>query len=243
MTMHEEWTDKLSDYLDDELPELEHRAVRAHVAECADCARILEELRTVVAAAQSASPSEPSTDLWGGIAERIRSTEGARPVLQGPWTAGRRFSFTVPQIAAASVLLAIISGGATIRLMPRGARPDPLRQNDVAATSSNGSADSQVRPGSSDVSLATVNFDDKEYDAAVADLERALQAGRGRLDPTTVKVVEDNLTIIDEAVDEARRALAEDPANGYLSGYLVETQRRKLDLLRQAAALTEELNY
>jgi hypothetical protein len=90
--------------------------------------------------------------------------------------------------------------------------------------------------------LATITFDDTEYDAAVTDLERTLEQGRGRLDPTTVKVVEENLTIIDQAVDEARRALAEDPANGYLSGYLLDTRRRKLDLLRQATALTEDLN-
>ena len=55
----------------------------------------------------------------------------------------------------------------------------------------------------------------------------------------TVSVVEQNLTVIDQAVDEARRALADDPANADLSGYLLETRRRKLDLLRHAAALSE----
>ena len=86
------------------------------------------------------------------------------------------------------------------------------------------------------------NFDDTEYDAAVADLQRALQSGRGQLDPATVKIVEQNLAIIDQAVDDARRALAQDPANADLSGYLQETKRRKLDLLRHAAALAEDFN-
>jgi hypothetical protein len=108
-------------------------------------------------------------------------------------------------------------------------------------------ADLQVRqPGNADLQagpdVVPANFDDTEYDAAVADLQRALQSGRGQLDPATVKIVEQNLAIIDQAVDDARRALAQDPANADLSGYLQETKRRKLDLLRHAAALAEDLN-
>jgi hypothetical protein len=81
---------------------------------------------------------------------------------------------------------------------------------------------------------------DAQYDAAVVDLEKALKQGRGRLDAATVEVVEHNLQIIDQAIAQAREALAADPANTYLSGHLVEARRRKLDLLRRAAALTSE---
>ena len=42
MTMHEEWTDKLSDYLDGELPADEQRAVEAHLRDCASCTAVLE---------------------------------------------------------------------------------------------------------------------------------------------------------------------------------------------------------
>ena len=81
---------------------------------------------------------------------------------------------------------------------------------------------------------------DAQYDAAVSDLEKALKQGRGRLDSSTIAIVEQNLQIIDRAIDQAREALAADPANTYLSGHLVEARRRKLDLLRRAAALTVE---
>ena len=80
---------------------------------------------------------------------------------------------------------------------------------------------------------------DAQYDAAVADLEKALKNGRGKLDKATIEIVEHNLQIIDQAIAQARDALAADPANSYLSGHLVETRRRKLDLLRRAAALAE----
>jgi uncharacterized protein YejL (UPF0352 family) len=87
--------------------------------------------------------------------------------------------------------------------------------------------------------VSTVNFADAQYDAAVADLERTLEKGRGRLDASTIAIVEQNLDIIDRAIAQARQALEADPANSYLSSHLVETRRKKLDLLRRATALTE----
>lgn len=233
MTMHEhtEWTDKLSDYLDAELSGQEQRAVAAHVAECAECARTLDELRAVADRARALAPVAPSTDVWRGIAERITSAEAARPVA-GNVGARRRFSFTWPELIAASLLLVLVSGWAALRLT--GSRPAGRSADlQVGQPAGGGAVHPDVVPAS---------FDDTEYDAAVADLQRALQSGRGQLDPATVKVVEENLAIIDQAVDDARRALAQDPPNSDLNGYLLETRRRKLDLLRHAAALAEDFN-
>jgi hypothetical protein len=90
--------------------------------------------------------------------------------------------------------------------------------------------------------VSPVRLDDRQYDAAVVELQQALDKGRGRLDSATVATVEDNLRIIDAAVDEARRALEADPGNGYLTGHLADTRLRKLALLRRATAVTAELN-
>jgi hypothetical protein len=76
------------------------------------------------------------------------------------------------------------------------------------------------------------------YDAAVADLERVLAAGRSTLDTSTVRVLEQNLALIDQAIRDAERALAADPGNAYLNAHLARTMRQKIDLLRQAARLT-----
>ena len=91
-----------------------------------------------------------------------------------------------------------------------------------------------------DVQSASIGFADQQYDAAVADLEKALHRGRGRLDASTIAIVEHNLQTIDQAIAQARQALAADPANSYLSSHLVEARRHKLDLLRRATALTGE---
>jgi len=85
--------------------------------------------------------------------------------------------------------------------------------------------------------IAPVRFANKQYDAAIADLERTLDAGRTKLDAETVRVLEENLAAIDRAIDQCGKALAADPANVYLNTHFAEARQRKLVLLRRAAAL------
>jgi hypothetical protein len=87
------------------------------------------------------------------------------------------------------------------------------------------------------VAALPAGFAESQYDAAVTDLQRALEQGRSRLDPKTVTIIERNLETIDRAIAEARQALAADPASVYLNDYLARTMRKKLDLLRQANAI------
>ena len=251
--MHEEWTDKLSEFLDGELPGDEQRAVDAHLRGCADCAAVLADLKRVVARAQraGAAPRPPSGDLWPEIAGRIDSQRRAHaPDRSAPASAegfarrkalamkSRRVAFTVPQLAAAAVLIAAVSGGVVWRVVERTA---PRAQDRSAAAAAPAPASDRGADQGSDVDrIVPVSMADAQYDAAVADLEGALKQGRGRLDAATIAIVEHNLQIIDQAIAQAREALSADPANTYLSGHLVEARRRKLDLLRRAAALTSE---
>ena len=50
-------------------------------------------------------------------------------------------------------------------------------------------------------------------------------------------VIERNLKAIDDAIQEARMALNDDPANTYLNSHLADARRRKLELLRHATTL------
>ena len=108
------------------------------------------------------------------------------------------------------------------------------------------SANSEIRPSvdapADTIRVEPVGLADAEYDSAVADLQRALRNGRGHLDPATIAIVEQNLKIIDRAIDQARQAVIDDPGNSYLTSHLVETRRKKLDLLRRAAALASDTN-
>ena len=215
--MKDQWTDRLSQYLDGELAAPERTTLEAHLASCDACRTTLEELRRVVTNARALDDRPPAADLWPAVAARIGLSprEQARPVV-------RRFSFTVPQLAAASVVLALLSAAAAWLTVRRGTVPTaPVAVAERAPVLLNASA----YPG------------DARFDAQVADLERALARGRGRLDTATVRVIERNLRIIDRAIRGAQSALAADPANSYLNLHLAQEMRRKLELLRQAATL------
>src|SRR5262249_1273969 len=145
-------------------------------------------------------------------------------------------------LAAAAALVAAVSAGLAWSVAEHATARTREQVGTTASTSAPQSppADASVDPPAAADRIVPVSMADAQYDAAVADLEKALQQGRGRLDAATIAIVEHNLQIIDQAIDQAREALVADPANTYLSGHLVEARRRKLDLLRRAAALTSE---
>jgi anti-sigma factor RsiW len=227
--MSDRWMDRLSDYLDGELPEGERVALQAHLQTCAECSAVLADLRAVVARARTLEGLPPDQDLWRGIAQRIGATAGpGDPIdLESRRRLPRRWSFSVPQLAAAAIALMTLSGGAVWLLRSPGHSgvPAPVATAPV---------------GTTPVLIAAANTQrnaGKSYAQAVADLQRVLASGRGQLDTTTIRIIEQNLAAIDRAIAQAQSALDADPANLYLNTHLNETMRRKLELLRQAAAL------
>ena len=224
---HERWTDQLSDYLDGELSVGERLALEAHLAGCAACSATLDELRWVVARARTLSDTPPAEDLWPAIAALVGGSAGVvKPAPVVPIASRRRISFSIPQLAAAGIVLAFASGAAGLALRSGSGTPERT----VAGIEA---------PATPVVSVATSGTArmDSAYGSAVSELRAVLDAGRGSLDTTTVRVLETNLALIDSAVASAQRALAVDPANAYLSAHLARTMRRKLDLLRHAATL------
>jgi tetratricopeptide (TPR) repeat protein len=216
--MSDTWTNRLSEYLDGDLPEHERAALEAHLPGCAACRATLEQLRRVVARAQGLDDRPPTADLWPAIARHVGvvSLDARR--------ARRRLSFTVPQLAAAAVALALLSGGSAWLLVRR------------PGGGGGRASQSTTTPSPILTNVGTYEANPR-YAAAVASLERVLARGRNRLDTATVRVIEKNLGIIDRAIRDAQSALAADPANSYLNLHLAKEMRRKLELLRQAAAL------
>jgi anti-sigma factor RsiW len=213
-------TDRLSDYLDDDGMTPEQRAaIDSHLAVCGECRVALDELRAVVTRAAALTDRRPAAELWSGIAARL---EPPAVVSMRPLT--RRFSFTLPQLVAASLALMVLSGG--LVWVARSGDPRASLPPVVALEESAGSEPT-----------VAVTFADAQFDDAVADLEQALAKGRDRLDPETIRVIEASLSSIDEAIEQSRKALKADPANVYLNNHFAASRNRKLALLRRATAL------
>ena len=68
----------------------------------------------------------------------------------------------------------------------------------------------------------------------------ALDASRDQLPPETVQLIEENLRVIDEAIRHSLAALEATPQSLPLQQAVMTSYERKLDFLRQAAAITAE---
>lgn len=223
---------ELSLLLDGELEGDALVGVESHLLECADCRAALEGLRAVKRRAAALDDRAPARDLWAGIAQRIG--HGPRDVVSIDAAPARRmahrFSFSMPQLAAAAVALMAVSAGAAAVLLDR-AQPLPagtaLLQWPVEAVATP-VVNLEKAPGGAGIAT---------YDAAIRDIEVTLRTRRTVLDTATVRVVERSLRIIDDAVRQAREALARDPNNLYLNSHLQNALDRKLDLLRHVATL------
>lgn len=222
MKTHDTITTQLSDYLDGELTPMEHAAVDNHLAQCPECREVLEDLRALVAAAKRLPGALPERELWEGIEGRIDAPRS--PLLPFGAAASRRFAFTLPQLAAAGIALMVLSGGLVYLARP----------GEAPATT----AGVESRVDAARMTVSPVSAADPQYEDAIGDLERTLAAGRSRLDPETVRVLEQNLETIDRAIAQSRQALEADPGNVFLNSHLLSARQRKLTLLRRATALT-----
>ncbi|UCC72519.1 MAG: zf-HC2 domain-containing protein [Gemmatimonadota bacterium] len=235
--MSDRWTEKLSPYLDGELSAVEREQLESHLAKCEECAAALEQLRRVVGRARALEDRPPATGLWSGIAERIGAAPSdakvadleARRRSKVARLRQRRLSFSLPQLAAASIALIVISaGGAWLVSRPAG----PAAERGASSVSGQAGL----------VSAPVAGHSATSYDAAIVELERIIDESRDQLDTTTVRVIEENLMIINQAIVQAQRALAEDPASEYLNEHLAATMRQKLEFLRRAAEMTRAVS-
>lgn len=221
--MTDKWTDRLSEFLDDELDSVDRAALEAHLQQCDECRTALGELRGVVGWARDFDGLEPPRDVWPNIAGEIRKSDRAVVNLSAERESrASRRRFTFPQLAAAAVALFAVGVGSW--LAARSTAP-PDR---IAAV-----IDVSAPPEGFAVSAA-INAA-QTYGPAIADLERVLLEEEGSLDTATVRVLREKLAIIDEAMAEAREALAQDPNSGYLIDHYTGMMRKKLSVLRTVA--------
>jgi anti-sigma factor RsiW len=91
---------ELTDYVTDALPPAERAAVAAHLEACADCRRIVEESRVVLAALTANLPAPPPID-WSRYQADVRARVQTR---------GHRAWWTrpLPGILAAGLAVALV---------------------------------------------------------------------------------------------------------------------------------------
>jgi hypothetical protein len=228
--------ERLGDFVDHRLKPFEHARADRHLAACERCRHELARLRALLAAA-AALPEEidPPGDVWSNVSTRL-TVPRVTPV-RGSWAndatalpGARKTSLFRSSwlIAAAAVVLIVVTATVTT-LIVREPRVTLAERSTPAAPPA---------PAPAPLALpAAARALEADYAGTVRELDDALARQRASLRPETVAKIDASIRVIDGAIAELRRALAEDPANTTLLDILSASYERKLELLRRAVEL------
>jgi anti-sigma factor RsiW len=222
---HEVIKHLLDDYVTGDLTEEARPAVEEHVTSCPLCSAEVESLKRILArAAELPKSVEPPADAWSNIRSAISRDESAVKADSSLTRSGilqRRYV-----LAAAGVLIAVLSSVGTTLYMNSHSRVSNIG---AAANSS-----TEAMPAT----LAAFTIEENNYLRTASMLQDLLDQQEASLAPETVAQLKASLRTIDEAILEARNALARDPANKLLVQMLTASYRQKVDLLRRTTELT-----
>ena len=219
---HEVIRHLLDDFVTGELAEDARAPVAEHVAACEICAEEVSSLQRVLARAADLPKSiDPPPEAWDNIKAAILKDETSLDHV------GRQGSFIrrhpILLAVAASLVVAILSSVGTAAYLSSRAS----RASNVATTAEGSPA-----------SFAAFTIEENNYLRTVGTLQEVLDRQESVLAPETVAQLKASLRTIDEAILEARNALARDPANKVLIEMLSANYRQKVDLLRRTTELT-----
>jgi hypothetical protein len=218
---HEVIRHLLDDYVMGDLDDAAQAPVAEHVASCEICRAEVESLESIRARARDL-PAEidPPSNAWSNIRTAIERDVAAIRVTGK--TPRARWQRPLGIAAAFVVVAALSSGGTYLYLRDRGAHP----------------SSSSVGQEATPATLAAFTLQENDFLRNAAILQDLLDQQEGALAPETVAQLKASLRTIDEAILEARNALARDPANKMLVEMLTGNYRQKLDLLKRTTEMT-----
>jgi hypothetical protein len=237
----------LHDYVDGAGSPAERATIDQHLATCASCRQLVDDLREIARAVTSLELREPPVRAWSRVERAIKlerehgvaGPDGARRAQAGGGTdagSGARkagpYKWAPWLAAAAALVLATVVG---LRVMPgrQGATPAAGNASATANASASGNAVASVE---SELRLA-----ESHYENAIKGLEQITKADDQSLDPQTAATLQKNLAVIDEAISESRAAIRSQPANEPAQQSLIENFKTKISLLQDTVALINEM--
>jgi len=208
---------RISLHIDGLLDTREEAALDAHLVDCPACRVVLADLQQLAATARALGPIEPPDTVWPRLALRLESSDTRQDT--GPARRPPRF-----WQAVAAALLVIAAGTAWLVSRPPVDAPLP----------------SSLATGSIEAIVDELELASHHYERAIVELQVLAPVGAG-IDPQLASVVTDSIALIDDAIDESRRALASDPADESARLSLFEALRLKVDLLQATVLLIDDV--
>ena len=215
--------DALNDLVDGALDGDGRREVEAHLQTCASCAAVRDELARIRQLAASLDRLPPPPALWGRVQAATVDRRTSEPEA---WYLRR--SFWMPLATAACLVLAV----AIVYV---------IQQRGVGTAGPAGTAVVTVSEHPELQSVATeLQKAEEHYENAVRGLER-LASDKQVLDPQVAASLQRNLLVIDQAIDESRAAVQQQPTSDVAWQSLFEAFRTKIGVLQDTIALINEM--
>ncbi|MCK5077287.1 MAG: zf-HC2 domain-containing protein [Calditrichia bacterium] len=207
----EEIQKNLNDYLDNELPDSLQKNVKNHLNDCSDCQKKFTELQNIVENI-SRLPKEisPDENLWPEISKKINPsvfTNKDNKVIAF-FTRYKTF------LSAAAIVLFFI-----------GALFITIKDNELQVNN----ATEQMKPHMQ----SAIKLIKTEYTQTRQMVETALNSSQGQLSAETIKTIEFNLKIIDEASKNILQTLEKHGAEPELLDLYYESYLNQVKLLQQ----------
>ncbi len=199
----------ISEHTDGTLVPRKSVRLERHLETCAECRRVLADLRTIAREAGELETPPVPAEAWSRIRGRLRET-GAPAARAG------RPLFGLPRLApalAALALMVVAAGGAFVGLR-LGRRPAAL------------SPESRER-----TTLAKLDEAERYYQLAIKSLGEALAGQGGRLSPEVAEMFARNLEVVDATIQACREAVRNEPDNVGARDFLLAAYREKVVLL------------
>ena len=203
--------DLLNDYVDEALPEAGRLELEQHLAECDDCHGVVQEIRSLVRRAADLPELPPGRDLLPGIRRATRQ-DGARFHRWGA-------------IAASLLLVGSVAIGTLL-----------IKQRTGSTVAQAPAAQAPTSP--EDAAMAELRAAEKAFAQAAQVLLETLEARRGELPEEALVALEENITLIDESIDEVRRSLGSDGDQVQSERALTALYQQKMQLLWKVSRLS-----
>jgi hypothetical protein len=225
------YRDRIDELVDGTLDGAARRELDAHLATCAECRALAEDLLAIRRAAGHLPPLTPPDRIWQQVAPRVAAPIAAAPRPTPNW----RERLAVP-LAIAAVLLAAVAITSVMR-----------QWRSASAPSQTPSATTAAAPGSNEATAAELKSLQAELEQAQAHFENAIQKldalakDQRALDPQVAANLQKAQLDIDQSIDESRAALKVNPANERAQESLFEAFRTKISLLQDTISLINEM--
>jgi anti-sigma factor RsiW len=226
----EDLNEALVDLVDGRLDGAGQRTVERHLEGCGNCRALVEDLRSIRAAAFMLDRREPNAETWSKVKAAVAAEPAPRGRLLDMGLRRGGVNWPVWLGAAAALILATVIG-----LLPLMNRTPPPHDDTTPQAG--------TEPAEITVESVTAEFEaaEKHYQKAIDDLQTIANKDTGELDPQVAAVLQKNLTVIDQAITESRAALRSQPSSANAQSGLFDALRSKVALLQQTVELINEM--